>query len=84
MPGRHREGVALYFHSCLTSALDRGESSTSRPGRFTPGKKTPLPIKLEAGKLDTNNKNIKWDITTVQTLTDLQNFKLRNFRLRQL
>jgi len=33
---------------CLTSALDGGGWSTSRPGRFTPGK-DPVPIVQEAG-----------------------------------
>jgi hypothetical protein len=28
----------------LTSALVGGEWSTSRPGRFTPGKELPVPI----------------------------------------
>jgi hypothetical protein len=32
----------------LTSALDGGEDSASRLGRFTPGKRTPLPTGYEA------------------------------------
>jgi hypothetical protein len=35
---RHIGGIEVYFHSFLTSVLDSGEWSTSRPGRFTPGK----------------------------------------------
>jgi hypothetical protein len=31
------EGVDVYLHSFLTSALGGGEWSASRPGRFTPG-----------------------------------------------
>jgi hypothetical protein len=34
-------GVEVYIHVFLTSALDGGEWSASRPGRFTPGEKTP-------------------------------------------
>jgi hypothetical protein len=33
----------------LTSILDGGEWSDSRPGRFTPGKQPPVPIVQEAG-----------------------------------
>ena len=36
---RHVGGMELYFHSLLTSALDRGDLSTSRSGRFTPEKR---------------------------------------------
>jgi hypothetical protein len=37
-------------HSFLTSALDKGESSASRPGRaLPPGKGPPVPIGQEAG-----------------------------------
>jgi hypothetical protein len=37
-------------HSCLTSALDGGEWSASRPGSaLPPGKGTPVPIGLETG-----------------------------------
>jgi hypothetical protein len=30
-------GMEVYLHHFLTSALDGGEWSASRPGRFTPG-----------------------------------------------
>jgi hypothetical protein len=35
------EGVDVWIHSFLTSALVAGESSASRPGRFTPGEGAP-------------------------------------------
>jgi hypothetical protein len=34
-------GVDVYIHIFLTSALAGGEWSTSRPGRFTAGERTP-------------------------------------------
>jgi hypothetical protein len=34
-------GVELYLHTLLTSALDGGEWSVSRPGRFTSKDRTP-------------------------------------------
>jgi hypothetical protein len=34
-------GVDVYIHIFFTSALDGGEWSASRPGRFTPGERTP-------------------------------------------
>jgi hypothetical protein len=34
-------GVDAEIHIFLTSALDGGEWSTSRPGRFTPGERDP-------------------------------------------
>jgi hypothetical protein len=37
-------GVDVQIHIFLTSALVGGEWSTSRPGRFTPGKEPPVPI----------------------------------------
>jgi hypothetical protein len=37
-------GVDVYIHILLTSALDGGEWSASRPGRSTPGKEAPVPI----------------------------------------
>jgi hypothetical protein len=37
-------GVEIYIHIFLTSALVGGELSASRPGRFTPGKETAVPI----------------------------------------
>jgi hypothetical protein len=37
-------GVDVYIHIFLTSALVGGEWSTSRPGRFTPGKELLVPI----------------------------------------
>jgi hypothetical protein len=33
------EGVDIWIHVCLTSALVRGEWSASRPSRFTPGER---------------------------------------------
>jgi hypothetical protein len=33
-------GVEVYFQAFLTSALDGGEWSASRPGRFTPRERT--------------------------------------------
>jgi hypothetical protein len=35
------EGVDLYIHIFLTSALAGGEWSASRPGRFTPSERDP-------------------------------------------
>jgi hypothetical protein len=35
------EGVDVYIHIFLTSALAGGEWSVSRPGRFTPGERAP-------------------------------------------
>jgi hypothetical protein len=35
------EGVDVYIHIFFISALAGGEWSASRPGRFTPGKRTP-------------------------------------------
>ena len=44
------EGECLYSPTLsLTSALDRGGSSTTRPGHFTFGK-DPIPIVQEAGR----------------------------------
>jgi hypothetical protein len=37
-------GVEVYLHAFLTSALDGGEWSVSRPGRFTPREIPPVPI----------------------------------------
>ena len=37
------------LHAFLSSALHGGEWSASRPGRFTPGKKTPVHIQEVAG-----------------------------------
>jgi hypothetical protein len=37
-------GVDVLIHIFLISALDGGEWSASRPGRFTPGKGPPVPI----------------------------------------
>jgi hypothetical protein len=34
-------GVEVYLHAFLTSALDGGEWSASRPGRFTPKERAP-------------------------------------------
>jgi hypothetical protein len=41
-------GVELWLHALLTSALDGGEWSASRPGGFTPGVRSPLSIAWEA------------------------------------
>ena len=40
---RNIRGTEVQLHSLLTSAIDRGERSTSRPGRFTPRKEPPYP-----------------------------------------
>jgi hypothetical protein len=37
-------GVDVQIHIFLTSALDGGEWSAPRPGRFTPGKEYTVPI----------------------------------------
>jgi hypothetical protein len=37
-------GVGLYLHAFLTSALDGGEWSASRPSRFSPRKESLVPI----------------------------------------
>jgi len=43
-------GVQLQLHTFLTSKLDGGERSNSRPGRFIPRGRSPqLPIWWEAG-----------------------------------
>jgi len=34
-------GAEIYLHALLTSALDSGDWSASRPSRFTPGKGAP-------------------------------------------
>jgi len=34
----------VYLHTFLTSALDRGEGTAKRPGRFTPREWAPEPI----------------------------------------
>jgi hypothetical protein len=42
--------VEVQIHSFLTSALEGGERSASRPGRaLPPGKEPPVPIVQEAG-----------------------------------
>ena len=43
-PSRHIEGVEVQLHWFLTSALDRGERLTSRPGHFTPRKEPRYPL----------------------------------------
>jgi hypothetical protein len=40
-PLRRTGGVEVLLHEFLTSALDRGELSVSRPGRFTPRERAP-------------------------------------------
>jgi hypothetical protein len=42
-------GVDVYNHVFLTSALVGGERSASRPGRFTPEERAPVPTEYEAG-----------------------------------
>jgi hypothetical protein len=42
-------GMEVQLHIFLTSALVAGEWLASCPGRFTPGKETPLPIGYEIG-----------------------------------
>jgi hypothetical protein len=42
-------GVDVYTHIFLTSAVDGGEWSASRPARFTPGKEPSVPTRWEAG-----------------------------------
>jgi hypothetical protein len=37
-------GVAVHLHTFLAFALDGGEWSASRPGRFNPGKEPLIPI----------------------------------------
>jgi hypothetical protein len=44
---RDSRGIALLCF--YTSALEGGEGSTSRPGRFLPPRKDPVPIVQEAG-----------------------------------
>jgi len=43
---RHEEvwGMEVKLHAFLTSALDGGKWSASRPCRFTPGKSAPFTI----------------------------------------
>jgi hypothetical protein len=50
MPWRHMGERRYSSYSFLTSALDGGEWSASRPGRaLPPGKEPPVPIVQEAG-----------------------------------
>jgi len=42
-------GVELYLQLFLASALERCDWSASRPGRFNPWERTPVPIDYEAG-----------------------------------
>jgi hypothetical protein len=39
-PWRSTGGVEVYLHACLTSTLEGGECSASRPARFTPREKS--------------------------------------------
>jgi hypothetical protein len=41
MPWRSTGGVEVELHDFLTSALDGGDLSASRPGRFTPEERAP-------------------------------------------
>jgi hypothetical protein len=41
-PWRHVRGVDVQLHAFLTSELEWGESSVSRPGLFIPGERTPV------------------------------------------
>jgi len=38
----------VLLHSLLTSALDGGDCSAARPGRFSPGDGVPVPVEKEA------------------------------------
>jgi hypothetical protein len=50
LPCRHKEERNYCCYSFLTSAIDGGGWSASRPGRaLAPGKETPVPIVQEAG-----------------------------------
>jgi hypothetical protein len=50
MPWRHMGERSYSYSTNLTSALDGGEWSASRPGRALPsGKEPPVPIGQEAG-----------------------------------
>jgi hypothetical protein len=40
-------GVNVYLYALLTSALDGGEWSSSRPGHFTPRERAPLHMRLD-------------------------------------
>lgn len=40
--------MEVYHHPFLTSALDRGEWSVSRPDRFTREERAAVPIELES------------------------------------
>jgi len=42
-------GVDIYRNSCLAWALDEGKWSTSRPGRFIPGKEVRHPLNKRLG-----------------------------------
>jgi hypothetical protein len=44
------DGVHVYIHIFLTSALVGGEWSASRPGRFTPGKEPQYPSDRRLGE----------------------------------
>jgi hypothetical protein len=52
LPSCRRQGERIYStYSFLTSALDGGECSASRPGRaLSPGKEPPSPIVQKAGR----------------------------------
>jgi len=47
---RHTGGVEVQLHSFLTSALDGGEWTTTRPDRCIPGGRNPVPTEQEAGR----------------------------------
>jgi hypothetical protein len=50
MPWRHMGGEEVYSYSYVTSVVDGGEWSASRPGcALPPGKGPPVPIGQEAG-----------------------------------
>jgi hypothetical protein len=42
-------GVDVYIHTFLTSVLDGGEWSASRPGRYTPGESPGCPLDKRLG-----------------------------------
>jgi hypothetical protein len=67
------EGVDVYFHIFLASALVGGEWSASPPGRFTPGKEPPVPLDRRLGgpqsQSEQRGEEIILDPTGTRTLT---------------
>jgi len=52
--------VEVYFQAFLTSAIDGGEWSTSRPGRYTPRERAPGTRRWEYNII-TGLRDIGWD-----------------------